>query len=1211
MDADGKKEGPDGSSLQPVSSLRARWENMNKLDSPATPNPPRSPTPRTRSPSPKPPPVPDTRPSRDAIARVTGEDSRSRSVEKHEPPTLPAQSPAVTRFAPESLALASPRPTKPPAVLIEPPHSPPKLSGGVPLGFGHDTNGQLSADPTKPGLPSTPTVPSSRPLRSPSRPTTPTPVFEPRLSPRLAPHSQPPSPPPPRRSGELRREPKTPAAKIPPPVNRAEKPGNRLSSIITNAPNLSHAPVVAAERSPFSSPPQLASSPEAEEPPVLPTRPARPLSQRIAPARMNTLPTGFEPPPVHHAVANRRRDQEASTHARSSAIQRDDHNTITRHQSLHEPSRNGAPPKPPRPGVITSQVTIDSSLSAMPPPKRIVSTPASQYTPRGHGRSMTVGTADQPPPTIRNPTRRIVSEESKAIAEYQEPIENGSTPAPGPTGPSSYPDASNINRRLPLAGGVDKLAVKYDARLIAACGQFVCTTGAVTRVWNLQTGDLLASFAPFDEGVRGTAIAFKPGHLFEPPADSGIKAQEEGTRIWVGSSVGEIIEFDLVTKEVVGTKTIAHGHFEVIQIHRYKDQLWTLDEGGTLNVWGPSDQDNLPRLGSTHPHQTFRLSRGHTFSMVVGSELWLATGKDIRIYAPTVDGSKQVQVLMRPLVAAGAGEVTSGTLLASEPNKVFLGHADGKISIYSRKDWTCLEVVGISSYKIASLAGVGNYLWAGYNSGKLCVYDITNSPWVVKKDFVAHNDKPVVRLVMNRYDFHDLERLQLLSLGADNIIRIWDGLLEDDFKETVMKARYKEYSTTENLKVLVMTWNAGAATPTTLRKMESDANFFPNLLRSSGSPDILVFGFQELVDLEDKTATAKRFFKSKKKDAATDQEQMSHQYRAWRDFLMRTIDDDERMRDDIYHLLHTSTLVGLFTCIFVKSSIRSRIRNLKSGDVKRGLSGYHGNKGAIVVRFFVDDTSLCFVNCHLAAGQSHTQSRHTDIYEIMAANVFRPKDEQKQDEELQAETTPQGQATRIDSYTGGGNGWMILDHELCLLNGDLNYRIDTMSRDTVVNAVKANNLAKLLERDQLLVARRRNPAFRLRAFEEMPITFAPTYKYDVGTDNYDTSEKKRSPAWCDRILHRGGGNIQQLDYNRHEVRVSDHRPVTGRLKFTVKKVIPEQRNQIWEESLEQFRREKVGEALVEKRDYLTNVCGYDTTTSAHLIPKLKAVSKKK
>lgn len=139
----------------------------------------------------------------------------------------------------------------------------------------------------------------------------------------------------------------------------------------------------------------------------------------------------------------------------------------------------------------------------------------------------------------------------------------------------------------------------------------------------------------------------------------------------------------------------------------------------------------------------------------------------------------------------------------------------------------------------------------------------------------------------------------------------------------------------------------------------------------------------------------------------------------------------------------------------------------------------------------------------------------------------------------------------VDTFIGGGDGTMILDHEICILNGDLNYRIDTVSRETVVSAIQSNNLAKLIERDQLVVSRKKIPGFRLRAFSEGPITFAPTYKYDVGTDNYDSSEKKRLPAWCDRILYRGK-NVRQLDYRRHELRTSDHRPVSSTLSIGVK-----------------------------------------------------------
>ena len=61
---------------------------------------------------------------------------------------------------------------------------------------------------------------------------------------------------------------------------------------------------------------------------------------------------------------------------------------------------------------------------------------------------------------------------------------------------------------------------------------------------------------------------------------------------------------------------------------------------------------------------------------------------------------------------------------------------------------------------------------------------------------------------------------------------------------------------------IVMTWNSGASTPYHLQHSERDATFFRDLLQSSDAPDILVFGFQELVDLEDKKATASTYIET-------------------------------------------------------------------------------------------------------------------------------------------------------------------------------------------------------------------------------------------------------------------------------------------------------------------------------------------------------------
>ena len=65
-----------------------------------------------------------------------------------------------------------------------------------------------------------------------------------------------------------------------------------------------------------------------------------------------------------------------------------------------------------------------------------------------------------------------------------------------------------------------------------------------------------------------------------------------------------------------------------------------------------------------------------------------------------------------------------------------------------------------------------------------------------------------------------------------------------------------EYCEFEEISTVVATWNAGATTPPSLRHEEKNNNFFREFIRTNDPPDIIVFGFQELVDLEDKKLTA-------------------------------------------------------------------------------------------------------------------------------------------------------------------------------------------------------------------------------------------------------------------------------------------------------------------------------------------------------------------
>lgn len=63
-------------------------------------------------------------------------------------------------------------------------------------------------------------------------------------------------------------------------------------------------------------------------------------------------------------------------------------------------------------------------------------------------------------------------------------------------------------------------------------------------------------------------------------------------------------------------------------------------------------------------------------------------------------------------------------------------------------------------------------------------------------------------------------------------------------------------------------------------------------------------------------------------------------------------------------------------------------------------------------------------------------------------------------------------------------------------------------------------LKSLLPHDELRLQQKERKAFH-DGWREGPITFLPTYKYDVGSVGvFDSGDKKRGPSWCDRILYR-------------------------------------------------------------------------------------------
>ncbi|KAL5281416.1 OCRL family protein [Megaselia abdita] len=295
-----------------------------------------------------------------------------------------------------------------------------------------------------------------------------------------------------------------------------------------------------------------------------------------------------------------------------------------------------------------------------------------------------------------------------------------------------------------------------------------------------------------------------------------------------------------------------------------------------------------------------------------------------------------------------------------------------------------------------------------------------------------------------------------------------------------LKKREQEYITYSDYTFYCGTWNVNG-------KGCTEHSLRSWLAKTTSPPDFYAIALQE-VDLSAKAIAMN--------DSKIDQ--------TWiRKFL------DGLHSEAAYEELVSVRLVGMMLSIFVKQDIRQHVTRYTVSSAATGVFNVMGNKGGVAVSLTLNMTDICFVCSHLAAHMDQIERRNLDYAEIMKRCTF--------DEVFRKRT--------------------IKDHDQIFWLGDLNYRINEIPGQIV----DRRDIAGLLKNDQLLQEMRKRNVFN--DFEEGPITFNPTYKYDPGTDQYDSSEKMRAPAWCDRIL-RKGDRIQLILYdNVMEIRQSDHKPV--------------------------------------------------------------------
>lgn len=234
---------------------------------------------------------------------------------------------------------------------------------------------------------------------------------------------------------------------------------------------------------------------------------------------------------------------------------------------------------------------------------------------------------------------------------------------------------------------------------------------------------------------------------------------------------------------------------------------------------------------------------------------------------------------------------------------------------------------------------------------------------------------------------------------------------------------------------------------------------------------------------------------------------------------------------DYFEIVGSQQLVGILIFVVAHKSLAPAITDVTPSYVATGILGILGNKGAVGIRLKLFDTTFAFLVVHLAAGQDAIEKRNQDMHYI-EKRIFNE-----------------------NGYWDSG----LDSAQHVFLSGDLNYRL-ALERDEVDKTLHADDFQTLVLSDQLVVQRKLKKV--LSDWHEGQIHFPPTYKYDIGTDQYDTSEKRRVPSWTDRILTRSHSS-RSIDlipgtYHSHpEYMQSDHKPVSALHRVVVETILPE------------------------------------------------------